>query len=357
MIGDVIKVFGPSALSFFIGIVLTPFITHFLYQHQAWKKKAGKIGMDGEHAVIFSELHKDKEVGTPRLGGVVIWASVLCTTFLLWIIALFFDAPIFEKLDFLSRSQTWIPLAALFLGALIGMADDLMEIYSIKGHHSGGMSLKKRLFLVASAGLLCGLWFYNKLDVSGVGLPFGGEIYLGWVLVPLFAVVMLIVYSGGVIDGIDGLSGGVFAVIFSTYAGIAFAQNQLDLAALCAVIVGGTLAFLWFNIPPARFYMSETGSMALTVTLTVVAFMTDSLGGGYGLLVLPVVAMPLMVTTLSVIIQVLSKKFRHGQKVFLVAPLHHHFEAIGWPSYKVTMRFWILSVIAGIIGLCLAIIG
>ena len=116
------------------------------------------------------------------------------------------------------------------------------------------------------------------------------------------------------------------------------------------------LAFLWFNIPPARFYMSETGSMALTVTLTVVAFMTDNLGGGYGLIILPIVALPLVITSLSVIIQVFSKKFR-GKKVFLVAPLHHHFEALGWPRYKITMRYWVLSIIVGIIGLCLALIG
>jgi phospho-N-acetylmuramoyl-pentapeptide-transferase len=357
MIGDVIKVFGPSALAFLIGIALTPVITHYLYSNKAWKKKAGKTGMDGEHAAIFSELHKDKEVGTPRLGGIVIWSSVIVTTFVLWILALIFKTPLLEKLDFFSRSQTWIPLAAMMLGALIGMADDLMEIFSLKGQAAGGMSLKKRLFIVSATGIICGLWFYNKLNVDGIGLPFGGEIYLGWVLVPLFAVVMLLIYSGGVIDGIDGLSGGVFATIFSTYAGIAFAQNQIDLAALCAVLVGGILAFLWFNIPPARFYMSETGSMALTITLTVIAFMTDSLGGGYGLLVLPVVAMPLMVTTLSVVVQVLSKKLRHGRKIFLVAPLHHHFEALGWPSYKVTMRFWILAVMFGIIGLCLALIG
>ena len=102
--------------------------------------------------------------------------------------------------------------------------------------------------------------------------------------------------------------------------------------------------------------MSETGTMALTTTLTVVAFMTDKLGDGYGLLILPVIAMPLVVTTLSDIIQLGSKKLRNGKKVFLVAPIHHHFEALGWPSYKVTMRFWILSVVFGIIGLCLALI-
>jgi len=145
--------------------------------------------------------------------------------------------------------------------------------------------------------------------------------------------------------------------MFASYAGIAFYQDQINLATFCAVILGGILAFLWFNIPPARFYMSETGSMALTITLAVVAFMTDSLGGGHGVLVLPVIAMPLIVTSLSVIIQILSKRFRGGKKVFLVAPIHHHFEALGWPSYKVTMRFWIIGIVFAIFGLILGIMG
>ena len=140
------------------------------------------------------------------------------------------------------------------------------------------------------------------------------------------------------------------------YAGIAFYQQQINLAAFCAVVAGGILAFLWFNIPPARFYMSETGSMALTISLSVVAFMTDSLGGGYGLLVLPVISLPLVATTLGNIIQVASKKIR-GKKVFLVAPIHHHFEALGWPAYKVTMRYWIISVIFAVLGMSLALIG
>lgn len=123
------------------------------------------------------------------------------------------------------------------------------------------------------------------------------------------------------------------------------------------MVVGGILAFLWFNIPPARFYMSETGTMGLTLTLAVVAFMTDSLGRGYGVLALPIIGIPLVLASASVIIQILSKKFRKGKKVFLVAPIHHHFEAKGWPSYKVTMRFWIISVVFAILGVTLAIIG
>lgn len=356
MIENIIKVFGPSALSFFIGISITPTITHYLYKYKAWKKQAGKTSMDGKDTPIFNELHKEKEVGTPRLGGMVIWISVIVTALALWLVAIIFGTPETIKLDFISRSQTWIPLATLVVGAVIGFFDDIMEIYGTNGYRAGGMSLRKRLMAVSTIGLLCGIWFYDKLDVSSIALPFGASLDIGYGFIILFVLVMLFIYSGGVIDGIDGLSGGVFAVIFSTYAGIAFAQNQIDLAAFCAVVAGGILAFLWFNIPPARFYMSETGSMALTTTLTVVAFMTDTLGGGHGLLVLPIVAMPLILTTLSDIIQIASKRLRNGKKVFLVAPVHHHFEALGWPSYKVTMRYWILSVVFGIIGLCFALL-
>ena len=181
------------------------------------------------------------------------------------------------------------------------------------------------------------------MDVSTIWLPIVGDLFIGWLIVPLFIIVALGIYSGGVIDGIDGLSGGVFAAMFSAYAGIAFYQQQIDLSAFCAVVVGGILAFLWFNIPPARFYMSETGMMGLTIALSIVAFMTDSLGDGHGLIVLPIIALPLVITTLTNIIQVVSKKYR-GKKVFLVAPIHHHFEALGWPPYKVTMRYCVLSV-------------
>jgi phospho-N-acetylmuramoyl-pentapeptide-transferase len=163
-------------------------------------------------------------------------------------------------------------------------------------------------------------------------------------------------YSGGVIDGVDGLAGGVFAVAFGAYTIIAYSNNQIDLAAFCALIVGSILSFLWFNIPPARFYMSETGSMALTITLTTVALMTDQLGEGVGLIVLPIIALPLVLTVLSVMIQLISKKIRKGKKIFYSTPIHHHFEALGWPSYKVTMRYWIFSVISATLGVILSLI-
>ena len=356
MIIDAIKVFVPSTLAFIVGIISTPLLSDYLYRNKMWKKKSGKVAPDGGATPIFNELHKEKEVGTPRMGGILIWASATIVIGGVWLMSKAFPMSLFQKLDFLSRSQTWLPLWTLILGGLVGLIDDFLEIKGSRDYIAGGLSFKKRISIVCLMGLLCGTWFYFKLAIVGIGLPLGYLVYLGPWFIPFFALVTCALYSGGVIDGLDGLAGGTFATMFAAYAGIAFHQHQIDLAAFCTVIVGSILAFLWFNIPPARFYMSETGSMALTVTLAVVAFMTDNLGGGYGVLVLPIIAFPLLLTSASVIIQLLSKKLRGGKKVFLVAPLHHHFEAKGWPAYKVTMRYWILGVVFAILGMILAFV-
>ncbi len=352
---DLIKVILPSVIAFIIGIACTPILTGFLYKHKMWKKKVKSVSIDGGGTPIFNSLHAEREVSTPRMGGIIIWASVLITTLAFWIAALLFDNT-FSKLDFLSRGQTWIPLCVLIFGAIIGLIDDMLEIHGGGGNYAGGLSLKKRLLLVTIISFLISIWFYFKLDVNSVSIPFLGTMNVGLFFIPIFILVTLLIYSGGIIDGIDGLSGGVFASIFGAYAMIAFFQNQINLAAFCSVVIGSILAFLWFNIPPARFYMSETGSMALTITLSIVAFMTDSISGGRGIAVLPIIAFPLIITTLSVIIQVASKKLRHGQKVFRVAPLHHHFEAIGWPASKVTMRYWIVSILCAFFGVILALV-
>lgn len=353
MIIDIVKVFLPTVIAFIAGILLTPILTAYLYKHKMWKKVAGKTDLSGNATVIFNELHKEREVNVPRMGGMVIWLSSSVTILALWFISHIFSAGVFHKIDFLSRNQTWIPFAALIIGGLVGLIDDYLEVTT----GNGGMSLKKRLLIVGTVGLLCAIWFYFKLEISSIGFPGLPEgLPLGLAFIPLFVLVTLGIYSGGVIDGIDGLAGGIFASIFAAYGGIAFYQNQIDLAAFCAMLSGAILAFLWFNIPPARFYMSETGSMGLTITLAVVAFMTDRLGGGYGLLVLPIIALPLLATSASNVIQITSKKLRNGKKVFRIAPLHHHFEAIGWPAYKVTMRFWIIGVVCAVLGMILALI-
>jgi len=290
------------------------------------------------------------------MGGVIIWLSAFLTITGIWILSKIFPTETVLKIDFLSRDQTWIPFFTLITGSLIGLIDDYMEIKgSGERKFSNGLSLKKRLLIVFGIGLLIGLWFFLKLEISGINIPGWGTLELGWFFILFFAIVTLAIYSGGVIDGIDGLAGGIFAIIFSAYSIIAFSLEQINLAAFCAMLVGAILAFLWFNIPPARFYMSETGTMGLTVGLATVAFITDTLGGGYGIIVLPIIAFPLAATSLSNIIQLWSKKFR-VKKIFLIAPIHHHFEAKGWPSYKVTMRFWVIGVIFALIGVILALV-
>jgi len=351
MIIDTVKILAPAAVAFFIGIAITPVLTHYLYKYKMWKKKARTVATDGRGTPIFNKLHANKETGTPKMGGIVIWGSALLTIFAIWVVSQLFPTEITQKLDFLSRGQTWLPLFTLLVGALVGLLDDYLETKGNLDYFAGGLSLKKRLAVVFLMGVIGAWWFFFKLGVSSIGIPFVGDLELGVLFIPFFIAVMLAVYSGGVIDGIDGLAGGVFATTFSAYGLIAFFQDQIDLAAFCFVIVGGLLAFLWFNIPPARFYMAETGSMALTVTLAVVAFLTGQV------LVLPIIAFPLFATVLSDIIQLTSKRFRNGKKVFLVAPVHHHFEAIGWPGYKVTMRYWILGMIFAVIGIIIALLG
>lgn len=351
MLVEAARVMIPPVISFLIGIALAPLLSHYLYKYRAWKKVAGKgKGMGGGGTPIFDELHKEREVSTPRMGGILIWSSILLTAFGIAIFDYFFGEP-FRTLGFIARNQTWLPLFALSVGAIVGLIDDILEV--TKG--GGGLRLRWRLLIVGSIGLFSGWWFYDKLDVSSIGIPLGSPIELGLLFIPFFVIVTLLVYASGIIDGIDGLAGGVFAIVFMAYAGIAFAQNQVALAGFAAACAGAILAFLWFNVPPARFYLSETGSMALTLALTLTAFTADTLGEGVGVFVLPILAFPLAATVFSTMLQVASKKIL-GRKILRAAPVHHHFEALGWPPYKVTMRYWIITIIGGALGLSLALL-
>lgn len=336
-------------MAFFFGLFLTPIATHFFFKYKMWKKYSRNNGCCTED---FPKIHNEEaELKTPRIGGIIVWLGVLVTTLVFYLASIIFPSFNTEKMNFLSRNQTLIPLFTLLMGSLIGLWDDFIQIYGTGAFARDDKSWRKwKAFLVAGISFLIGAWFFYKLGMTSLHIPFGGEIYLGILIIPFFMTVALATFSGGVIDGIDGLSGGVLASIFAAYSAIAYANNQIDIAAFSGVLTGATLAFLWFNIPPARFYMGETGIMGLTITLATLAFLTDTV------FILPVIALPLVVTTGSVILQMLSKKLRGGKRIFKLAPLHHHFEAIGWSSYKVTMRYWVLSVIFAIIGIILAIV-
>ncbi len=347
---DIVKIFLPTTIAFIIGMLIVPFLSNFLYKHKMWKKKSVTITTDGGIASITQKLHNDEDKRTPRMGGIIIWLSAVVTILLFWL-GSFFDGPLLSKLNFFSRDQTWLPFFTLIIGALIGLIDDYFSVNEVYDQKGGGLSSKKRLIAVFLIALAGAWWFYTKLEMTDIIIPFIGIWKAGYWFIIFFVIVMLGTYSGGVIDGLDGLAGGVFGIIFSAYGLIAYVQDQINLAAFCFVIVGGLLVFLWFNIPPARFYMSETGTMSLTITLVVIAFLTKQV------LILPIIAFPLVVSSASSSIQLLSKRFRHGKKVFLVAPLHHHFQALGWPAAKVVMRYWVLGIIFASIGIIISLIG
>lgn len=360
---NVLKVFGMGAFSFFIGIMVAPALRKMLYEMKAWPERSRSKAMTGEAATVVAELRKDERRDVPRMGGIIIWGTTLVITLLFWVLAEVSASPLLDKLNFLSRNQTWLPLFTLVVASGIGLVDDLMFIRSSGAYVAGGISLRKRIFLVALIGLIGGSWFFIQNGINSVNVPFVGEVRfpilyegtvmstdLGWLFVPFFIAVMLATFSGGIIDGLDGLAGGVLTSAFGAYMGIAFFQTQYDIAAMLAVMIGALLAFLWFNIPPAAFYMGETGILGLTTTLTVVAVLTDAVA------VLPIIALPLYATSVSAIVQVASKKYR-GKKVLRAAPLHHHFEALGWTQAQVTMRYWVVSAVVAVIGMVIMLVG
>ena len=351
---DPFKVLLPAVVSFLIGIVLAPMIGRFLVRNRLWKKKSVQRTIDGKEATITASLHNDELVPVPRLGGIVVWGSVFVTTLLFWLLSKFYPTALTLKLDFISRNQTWLPLMGMLVGAIVGGLDDLLVVEAFgkkfNSYIGGGLSFPVRLFAVSALGFFAGWWFFVKLGVDSVYIPFYGDFHLGGILFILFFVIVtLATFSTGIIDGVDGLSGGVMSAVFTAYGMIAYAHGQVNIAAFCFVVVGGIMAFLWFNIPPALFYLTETGMLALSLSLSIIAFLTNAV------LYLPVIAFPLMMTTLSVILQLIWKKV-FKKKLFLVAPLHHHFQAKGWPAYKVAMRYWIVSYMCALLGVVIVLV-
>jgi phospho-N-acetylmuramoyl-pentapeptide-transferase len=346
-----LKIFLPAVLSFVIGMMITPAFTRYFYKYRLWKR-ASRLDNDDAMSEAFKQIHNDKiEIGTPRVGGIIIWVSTLIVILGMFAISKFVQDPVFKRLDFLSRGQTLLPLAALFFGGLFGLFEDFLEIFVDRFQaFRQGISSKYLVSVVAVIGLCASWWFYAKLEMDYVHIPFVGDVHLGWLFIPFFVVVVLGTFSSRVIDGIDGLAGGVMAVAFASFGVIAFVKDYVDIAALCLVITGGILAFLWFNIPPARFYMGETGMLGLTLALSIIAFMINSV------LILPVVGVLLVATSVSSALQIFSKRYL-GRKIFKIAPLHHHLQALGWSREKITMRYWVISLMAAALGVIIAIVG
>jgi len=358
-VASLVKVLTIGSLSFLIAIVFAPLLIKFLYEKKMWRKSVRDKAIDGANVSNFQKFHSEGEISTPRMAGILFWLPPLILAVIFYFLRTS-NVAMLSKFNFWDRSQTWLPFFALIVASLVGLVDDLMQIYGRGKYIAGGLSLRYRLLVIGLMGLVGGWWMSHNLGWQLIYVPFVGNWDLGWqtiggagfslAYILFFIIVMMATYSGGVIDGIDGLAGGSFLSMFAAYGVIAFIGNQINLACFCFAIFGALLAFLWFNIPPAKFYMGETGSMGLCASLAVVAFLTNSV------MVLPIIGILLAVEAGSVIIQLLSKRFR-GKKIFLAAPIHLHLEAIGWPPYKVTMRFWIIGILAAFIGVIIRIIG
>jgi phospho-N-acetylmuramoyl-pentapeptide-transferase len=336
---QVIRVLIITAVSFFAALLLTPFVSRLLYKY-----RAGKQIRNSQEAPVFYSLHQKKE-GTPTMGGIIIWVTVLGLCGVMFLLSYFFDGYL-SQFNVIDRAQTYLPIAAMFIAAILGLVDDIYGIRKV-GPNGGGMSIKRKLIIYLLIALAGAYWFAVKLGWSILYIPFIGPLEIdGW-YIPLFIfTIVAAAFSANETDGLDGLLGGVSLFAFGSLAVVSFALGRYDLATFSAMVVGALLAFLWFNIYPARFFMGDTGSMALGITMGVIAMLTNTL------LFLPFFAPILVLESFSVIVQMISKKF-FKKKIFISTPIHHHFEALGWPESRVTMRFWIISAISNGLGLVL----
>ena len=334
MTQEMTHIFILSVIAFVFAMFLTPLYTFFAYRYRFWKTQRTNA-VTGDKLQVFNELHKAKiRRNIPTMAGVIAVVSITIVTLLL-------------NLD---RAQTWLPLAALVGGAAVGAIDDYLNVFG-KNRKDAGLRSGVKFLLIIALGVVLGWFFYAKLGVSTLYVPFYGDLAIGWMIIPLFA--FAVVATGNAVnisDGLDGLAGGLLAISFVTFGGIALLQGSVLLAGFCFTVVGALLSYLWFNIYPARFFMGDIGSFAYGVTLGVVAMLTDTL------LLLPVIGLLFVIEAGSSLLQITSKKL-FGRKIFISAPIHHHLEASGWPETKVTMRFWVIACVMAFVGFMLALAG
>ena len=320
---------------FLFSMVLTPFYTHFAYKYKFWKKQK-KTTVDGKELPVMTKLHAHKLKHVfPTMAGLI---GVVAVTAVTWIFNL-------------DRGQTWLPLVGFLGGALVGVIDDVINIFG-SGRGAAGLRGPVKFFLITVVGLILGWFFAVKLGWTTILVPFVGDFEVGvfWMIL-IFAFALVATSNAvNITDGLDGLSGGLALMAYAAFGIIALFQGNVMLFGFCLTVVGWLLSYIWFNVPPARFMMGDTGSFALGAGLGVVSMMTNAF------LLLPIIGLPFVVETASSLIQLTSKKFFH-KKVFISAPLHHHLEAKGWGEAKIVMRFWIIAGVCAFVGIFIAATG
>lgn len=347
------KILIPTFFAFIIGIFITPFFTNIFYKYKMWKRSSriekDNQGYLGSMPDEFLKIHNKKETNTPRVGGVIVWVSISLTIIIGSLFSLM-NISWVKNLNIITRGQTLIPFLSLLLGAGLGLIDDLLQIFGSGKNLKIGIPRKIRITFVLFVGAVEGIWFFQKLGFDSISIPFTEFIIplgVGFILFYMFVVLAL--FSSSVIDGIDGLAAGVLSIIFGAYGFISIFQDQYNIAAFSFIVMGALLAFLWFNIPPARFYLGETGILALTLSLSVIIFLTNTV------VEFIIIGLPLVLTAGSSFVQIISRRF-FKKKIFNIAPLHHHLESIGWSRERITMRYWIFSVFCAVLGIIIIVL-
>jgi phospho-N-acetylmuramoyl-pentapeptide-transferase len=329
---EITKIFLLSLLSFCFATLLTPVYTHFAFKHKLWKQKR-TTSATGEKLTVIAKLSTRKRT-VPTMAGLIFIVAISAVTLLF-------------NLD---RQQTWLPLAALVGGGLVGLLDDIINV---KGQGLGvaGLRAPMKFAMITGVATVGALFFYYKLGYDTIQLPYIGDVFLGWMLMPLFVLAVISTSNAvNISDGLDGLAGGLLLSAFTAFGVIAALQGNYGIAAFCMTVSGTLLSYTWFNIPPARFFMGDVGSFSLGTALGVVAMLTDTL------FLLPIIGFVFVVEAGSSLLQIFSKKVFH-RRIFIAAPIHHHFEASGWEKTKVTMRFWIIGQVCAIAGIVIALVG
>jgi phospho-N-acetylmuramoyl-pentapeptide-transferase len=276
------------------------------------------------------ESHYPKE-GTPTMGGLLVVAVVLVIYLLLR------GSP---------DAATFAPLAALAGVGALGAFDDYLNVRT-----GEGIRARQKLIWLTVVALVAAWQIQDTYDITAIAVPFVGPVSIDPWLYVAFAAFAIVAAANGVniTDGLDGLSGGTVAICYVAYMLIALLNvpAQPNLALLCALIIGALLGFLWFNVHPAQIFIGDSGALALGATLAVTALITGQI------LVLPLIGIIFVVETLSVILQIAYFRTTGGQRLFRMSPIHHHFELGGWDEEKITIRFWIVGILAALLGVTL----
>lgn len=311
-----------GAITFIIAVALG-----YPILHELRARKAGKsISAD-------QPASHQKKAGTPTFGGFIIWVP----TFLVTVVAV----------DWWNHQSILLPLGMIGITGAAGFIDDLG---TLQNRRSGGLSWRFKITFLTLLGFAAAIVLYDHIEVQSVHVPYVGSYELGLLYIPIAVLVIVGATSAvAVTDGLDALAGGTTLIAFIAYGIVAFIQGQEYVATFAFIIAGANLGFLWYNAHPAMVIMGDTGALALGSSLAVVALMTGQW------LLLPIIGLVFVMEAASNVIQIGYYKLSGGKRVFRRAPLHHHFEELGWAETQVVTRAWLISIVAALVGVALAL--